>query len=184
MQWLALLTSSFYLSKFKLRISLKSESSRVSKWSNSEFILFFFCSSLQQRNGSSKPNKSCLQSQQSSGGSVSASPSESPSRSAGGLLSALPPALKHNRQNGDEGPDDQLFVQADLQAGGCVQLSPMPGGNLSAEKVTLVVDNTRFIVDPAMLAAKPNTMLGRYEINLFSLICTFCVQINACSACI
>lgn len=29
------------------------------------------------------------------------------------------------------------------------------------ERVTLVVENTRFLVDPAMLTAKPDTMLGR-----------------------
>ncbi|KAL2076932.1 hypothetical protein ACEWY4_027472 [Coilia grayii] len=30
-----------------------------------------------------------------------------------------------------------------------------------AERVTLIVDNTRFVVDPAMFTAQPNTMLGR-----------------------
>ncbi|XP_076331634.1 BTB/POZ domain-containing protein mrityu isoform X2 [Tachypleus tridentatus] len=31
----------------------------------------------------------------------------------------------------------------------------------SEERITLVVDNTRFIVDPALFAAQPDTMLGR-----------------------
>uniref|UniRef100_A0AAY5EAJ2 BTB domain-containing protein n=1 Tax=Electrophorus electricus TaxID=8005 RepID=A0AAY5EAJ2_ELEEL len=30
-----------------------------------------------------------------------------------------------------------------------------------AERVTLIVDNTRFVVDPAIFTAQPNTMLGR-----------------------
>ncbi|KAG8335683.1 hypothetical protein J6590_062505 [Homalodisca vitripennis] len=31
----------------------------------------------------------------------------------------------------------------------------------SDERITLVVDNTRFILDPALFTAHPNTMLGR-----------------------
>ncbi|XP_022539631.1 BTB/POZ domain-containing protein 10a isoform X1 [Astyanax mexicanus] len=31
----------------------------------------------------------------------------------------------------------------------------------TAERVTLIVDNTRFVVDPAIFTAQPNTMLGR-----------------------
>ncbi|XP_074028254.1 BTB/POZ domain-containing protein mrityu isoform X2 [Leptinotarsa decemlineata] len=34
-------------------------------------------------------------------------------------------------------------------------------GNMSEDRVTLVVDNTRFVVDPAIFTAHPNTMLGR-----------------------
>lgn len=34
----------------------------------------------------------------------------------------------------------------------------------SSERVTLIVDNTRFIVDPSIFTAQPNTMLGRYSI--------------------
>ena len=30
------------------------------------------------------------------------------------------------------------------------------------DRVTLVVDNTRFVVDPSLFTARPNTMLGRY----------------------
>ncbi|XP_015834238.1 BTB/POZ domain-containing protein 10 isoform X1 [Tribolium castaneum] len=33
--------------------------------------------------------------------------------------------------------------------------------NVSDDRVTLVVDNTRFVVDPALFTAHPNTMLGR-----------------------
>lgn len=31
----------------------------------------------------------------------------------------------------------------------------------TAERVTLIVDNTRFVVDPTVFTAQPNTMLGR-----------------------
>lgn len=31
----------------------------------------------------------------------------------------------------------------------------------SDERVTLVVDNTRFVIDPAMIMGHPNTLLGR-----------------------
>lgn len=30
-----------------------------------------------------------------------------------------------------------------------------------SERVTLIVDNTRFVVDPSIFTAQPNTMLGR-----------------------
>ncbi|KAF6200633.1 hypothetical protein GE061_005076 [Apolygus lucorum] len=41
-------------------------------------------------------------------------------------------------------------------------INPAAGGsNASEERITLVVDNTRFVVDPAMFTAHPNTMLGR-----------------------
>lgn len=32
---------------------------------------------------------------------------------------------------------------------------------MTEDRVTLVVDNTRFVVDPAIFTAHPNTMLGR-----------------------
>ena len=31
----------------------------------------------------------------------------------------------------------------------------------TSERVTLIVDNTRFVVDPSVFTAQPNTMLGR-----------------------
>lgn len=37
------------------------------------------------------------------------------------------------------------------------QLGPAP----NEDRITLVVDNTRFVVDPALFVAHPNTMLGR-----------------------
>nr|CAI5843229.1 unnamed protein product [Callosobruchus analis] len=44
------------------------------------------------------------------------------------------------------------------------QKSPQPStaiANMNDDRVTLVVDNTRFVVDPAIFTAHPNTMLGR-----------------------
>lgn len=43
------------------------------------------------------------------------------------------------------------------QAQNCGSTSNMT----SEDRVTLVVDNTRFVVDPAIFTAHPNTMLGR-----------------------
>ncbi|XP_044014213.1 BTB/POZ domain-containing protein 10 [Aphidius gifuensis] len=40
---------------------------------------------------------------------------------------------------------------------GMINTSPQP----SDERITLIVDNTRFILDPALFTAHPNTMLGR-----------------------
>ena len=34
-------------------------------------------------------------------------------------------------------------------------------GLLAEDKVCLLVDNTRFLIDPKLLTAKPDTMLGR-----------------------
>lgn len=34
------------------------------------------------------------------------------------------------------------------------------GPQISDDRITLVVDNTRFVVDPALFTAHPNTMLG------------------------
>lgn len=39
----------------------------------------------------------------------------------------------------------------------------------TSERVTLIVDNTRFVVDPSIFTAQPNTMLGRYTIHYLSL---------------
>lgn len=40
----------------------------------------------------------------------------------------------------------------------------------TSERVTLIVDNTRFVVDPSIFTAQPNTMLGRYSILLLFLL--------------
>lgn len=50
------------------------------------------------------------------------------------------------------------------------QTSASTSNNVSEERITLVVDNTRFILDPAIFTAHPNTMLGR---SVFVYTCYF-----------
>lgn len=50
---------------------------------------------------------------------------------------------------------DMIYVYDAIKEG------PGLRGVRAAERVTLIVDNTRFIVDPAIFTAQPNTMLGR-----------------------
>ena len=45
--------------------------------------------------------------------------------------------------------------------------SNVAGTPASDERITLVVDNTRFILDPAIFTDHPNTMLGRYVLNIY-----------------
>jgi hypothetical protein len=40
----------------------------------------------------------------------------------------------------------------------------------TSERVTLIVDNTRFVVDPSIFTAQPNTMLGRFVLLFFILL--------------
>lgn len=40
----------------------------------------------------------------------------------------------------------------------------------TSERVTLIVDNTRFVVDPSIFTAQPNTMLGRFVSLLFIIL--------------
>lgn len=42
----------------------------------------------------------------------------------------------------------------------------------TSERVTLIVDNTRFVVDPSIFTAQPNTMLGRF-VSFFVLVFFF-----------
>lgn len=61
-----------------------------------------------------------------------------------------------------------------MQSGACSSSNPMPSTSsaqeppknapkhqLGDDRITLVVDNTRFVVDPSQFTAHPNTMLGR-----------------------
>ena len=41
---------------------------------------------------------------------------------------------------------------------------PVSTNSRSGERITLVVDETRFVVDPDIFRAQPNTMLGRYVV--------------------
>lgn len=45
----------------------------------------------------------------------------------------------------------------------------------TSEKVTLIVDNTRFVVDSSIFTAQPNTMLGRLEADQSS-VKEFCLE--------
>lgn len=47
----------------------------------------------------------------------------------------------------------------------------------TSERVTLIVDNTRFVVDPTIFTAQPNTMLGRFVLHDH----TLSVQLLICS---
>ncbi|KAK6317973.1 hypothetical protein J4Q44_G00112640 [Coregonus suidteri] len=51
------------------------------------------------------------------------------------------------------GPCDLIYVYENAKEGARTLRT--------AERVTLIVDNTRFVVDPAIFTAQPNTMLGR-----------------------
>lgn len=51
------------------------------------------------------------------------------------------------------GPGEMVFIYENVKDGG--------RSLRTSEKVTLIVDNTRFVVDPSIFTAQPNTMLGR-----------------------
>ncbi|MFH4980875.1 hypothetical protein AB6A40_007584 [Gnathostoma spinigerum] len=134
--------------------------------------------------------KSCLHSVNGSGGgagsssSSNTSPSESPSRKSSGVSKVgdaqhinqstppLPPALKQSSAV----KKDPHRSQRSMSLGSATHESLMAAvasssRNIShtvdvsrsenGDRVTLVVENTRFLVDPAVLIAKPDTMLGR-----------------------
>ncbi|KAL1241628.1 BTB/POZ domain-containing protein [Trichinella pseudospiralis] len=88
-------------------------------------------------NTSSKMPKPCLQ--HSSGSSSTTSPLEGNRIGEMAPLIPLPPALKNSKIN----------RTVDLVS------------EKNCERLTLVVENTRFVVESALLRSKPNTMLGR-----------------------
>uniref|UniRef100_A0A3Q3X3X0 BTB domain-containing protein n=1 Tax=Mola mola TaxID=94237 RepID=A0A3Q3X3X0_MOLML len=102
------------------------------------------------------------------GGSSSRSSSPRPPRvslpysHAGGALmsghiprSLGPPGADHRSKTLGQGLCDMIYVY-DLG------IKETHRGVLRlGERVTLIVDNTRFVVDPAIFTAQPNTMLGR-----------------------
>ena len=64
--------------------------------------------------------------------------------------------------------------QTGLPANACSHLDGVPANSGGAhsrggERITLVVDDTRFVVDPEIFRVQPNTMLGRYDQCLISL---------------
>lgn len=59
------------------------------------------------------------------------------------------------------GVGEMVFVYENPKEGGAN--APVGSRNIrTSERVTLIVDNTRFVVDPSIFTAQPNTMLGRY----------------------
>ncbi|XP_041853378.1 BTB/POZ domain-containing protein 10-like isoform X2 [Melanotaenia boesemani] len=73
----------------------------------------------------------------------------------GHMPRSLGPALGDHHSNLlSQGPCDMIYVY-DLGS------KEHRGGLRPGERVTLIVDNTRFVVDPAIFTAQPNTMLGR-----------------------
>lgn len=138
---------------------------------------------------SSGARKSSLVGHGSASSSAHTSPSESPARgpvnsSSNGIVGGavdpsvdrssattppLPPAIKHNsgaprkdpyrgqRSMSLGGPaHESLMSQLAARQGNTIDMSP---GEM--HKVCLLVDNSRFLVDPKLLLSKPDTMLGR-----------------------
>ena len=67
------------------------------------------------------------------------------------------------------GTGDMVFVYENPKESGAS--ATVGNRNLrTSERVTLIVYNTRFVVDPSIFTAQPNTMLGRYSILWSSLI--------------
>uniref|UniRef100_A0A8C5PSF7 BTB domain containing 10 n=1 Tax=Leptobrachium leishanense TaxID=445787 RepID=A0A8C5PSF7_9ANUR len=64
---------------------------------------------------------------------------------------------RFSSQSGSDGscktPSEMVFVYENAKEG--------VRNVRTSERVTLIVDNTRFVVDPAIFTAQPNTMLGR-----------------------
>lgn len=58
--------------------------------------------------------------------------------------------------------DPCTAIMATSASSSNVALQPLGNSGIIIEdRVTLVVDNTRFVLDPALFTAHPNTMLGR-----------------------
>uniref|UniRef100_A0A8C7Z3K6 BTB (POZ) domain containing 10a n=1 Tax=Oryzias sinensis TaxID=183150 RepID=A0A8C7Z3K6_9TELE len=75
-------------------------------------------------------------------------------RGEGGLTPCIrnvtSPTRQHDRERGDGGSSSRPSSPREHR-----------GAMRPGERVTLIVDNTRFVVDPAIFTAQPNTMLGR-----------------------
>ncbi|XP_016312195.1 BTB/POZ domain-containing protein 10a isoform X4 [Sinocyclocheilus anshuiensis] len=62
-------------------------------------------------------------------------------------------SLFYGDPHGKTHSSDMIYV--------CENVKEGPRSLRTAERVTLIVDNTRFVVDPSIFTAQPNTMLGR-----------------------
>ncbi|XP_041744453.1 BTB/POZ domain-containing protein KCTD20 isoform X3 [Coregonus clupeaformis] len=58
-------------------------------------------------------------------------------------------------------PDIEMAARPDFQHEGRTEKNLSPLSRLPYERVTLMVDGTHFVVDPALFTAHPDTMLGR-----------------------
>ncbi|KYQ47590.1 BTB/POZ domain-containing protein 10 [Trachymyrmex zeteki] len=108
--------------------------------------------------GSSKP-KSCLVQRDSSGDRHCHSFNSGRNSQVtkfNRIRSSVNMAKQSQIQNQNSGKDNTM-------SGGSATASITGVSNQPAsdERITLIVDNTRFIVDPALFTAHPNTMLGR-----------------------
>lgn len=77
--------------------------------------------------------------------------------SPNGSSSSFTPSSRNCIQSSSDGlckaPGEMVFVYENAKDG---------ARNIrTSERVTLIVDNTRFVVDPSIFTAQPNTMLGR-----------------------
>ncbi|KAM9853967.1 BTB/POZ domain-containing protein 10-like [Aulostomus maculatus] len=96
------------------------------------------------------------------GGSSSRSSSPRPPRVSppyphvGGATFAGPIPRSLGPAGGEHHPKCDMIYVYDLSS-----KEAHRGGLRVGERVTLIVDNTRFVVDPAIFTAQPNTMLGR-----------------------
>lgn len=59
------------------------------------------------------------------------------------------------------GVGEMVFVYENSKEGLGTGLGTRSIRTSGSERVTLIVDNTRFVVDPSIFTAQPNTMLGR-----------------------
>ncbi|TGZ37751.1 BTB/POZ domain-containing protein 10 [Temnothorax longispinosus] len=109
--------------------------------------------------GSSKP-KSCLVQRDSSGDrhchSFNSGRNSQGTRLINRIRSNVNMAKQSQNQNQNSGRD--ITMSGGSSTASATGISNQPA---SDERITLIVDNTRFIVDPALFTAHPNTMLGR-----------------------
>lgn len=90
------------------------------------------------------PTRQQLSDREREAGSWSRSASPRPQKGSGSFC-----ADPHSKAHGS----DMIYVYENVKEGS--------RSVRTAERVTLIVDNTRFVIDPAVFTAQPNTMLGR-----------------------
>lgn len=108
--------------------------------------------------GSSSKPKPCLVQRQAGGGPNDQRPHlvATPKQSLN-----MAPRNRSRTQHHSLGPAKNQMNRDTDSIQPTASLPNMNATLLSDERITLVVDNTRFILDPALFTAHPNTMLGR-----------------------